>query len=112
MLSPHRGLSSWSLLEGDEHWGARSHYISGEIAALLVAEVSLDNTFVDVLVDDGYFAHHDVREAEVIVGTGDPRVPITLLPSECKVRVGGQEFGIEDRSKAEGVLAPGVGEGL
>lgn len=101
---PHKGLSSWSFLEGDQRSGARTYFLDRSVGALFVAKVPIDDTFIDVFVDDAYFATHGLREAEIIVGTGDPRLEISAELARCRIQVGGQEFCMEQAKLARDAL--------
>ena len=101
---PHKGLSSWSFLEGDRDSGARTYFLDCSIGTLFVAEVPMDDTFLDVFVDDAYFARHGLREAELVIGTGDPRLEIRADLSRCRVQVDGQEFGLDGAEFAKDAL--------
>lgn len=101
---PHVGLSSWSFLEGDSNSGARHHLKGGQPGSLLVAEVSLEETFLDVFVDDAYFAHHGLREAEIIVGNGSPDMEISAMSNRCRILVNRQEYGPETAMEAREAL--------
>jgi hypothetical protein len=109
MRIPQSGLSSWSLLEGDDaRNGARHHFLKHSDSVLLKVRVPLERTFLDVLVDDGFFAHKLAREAEVIVGDGDVNLQIQGIPREFRVRLGSQEYGIERLEEAkEAMKEPG-----
>jgi hypothetical protein len=101
---PHKGLSSWSFIEGDKKSGARTYFLDRSVGTLFIAEVPMDDTFIDVFVDDAYFAHHGLHEAEIIVGTGDPRLGISAELARCRVQVGGQEFGVEQAELSRDAL--------
>jgi hypothetical protein len=101
---PHKGLSSWSFLEGDKNSGARTYFLDRKVGTLFVADVPMDDTFLDVFVDDAYFARHGLREAEIIVGTGDPNLLIQAGLTSCRVQVNGQEFGPKKADLARSAL--------
>ena len=100
----HRGLSAWSLLEGHAATGARTHLATNARGALAPATVPLEDTFLDVLVDDGYFARRGIEEAEVVVGIGDPALDIVCDALAARVKVAGVEYGPERASEAGAAL--------
>lgn len=97
---PHAGLSSWSLLEGDERSGAVTHLHQHPNGVIVVADVPIEDTFMDVLVDDGYFARHGIRECEIIVGTGDQDLEVLGYPKRCVVRIEGVDYRYSERDDA------------
>lgn len=97
---PHAGLSSWSLLEGDARSGALTHLEPQRNGVLLAAQVPVENTFMDVLVDDGFFARYGIRECEVIVGIGDPSLEVLGYVHRCRVRLEGVNYRYRDRRRA------------
>lgn len=109
---PHVGLSSWSLLEGDKRSGAMTHLEKHRNGVVIVVDVPIEDTFADVLVDDGYFARYGMRECEIIVGTGNPTLEILGYPKRCLVRVEGVDYRYGQRDDAVrharriGLLAP------
>ena len=98
---PHRGLSSWSLLQS----GAM-HYCkaAGRVGALIVTEISFEKTLLDVLVDNGYFAHHGLKEAEIVIGTGGPSMEISAIADRCKILVDRREYDCTQAKQADQAL--------
>lgn len=88
----HSGLSSWSLLES----GARHYFDAHRWGVLAKTTVPFENTLLDVLVDNGYFARHGCREAEVVIGTGSAEDRIVAPAEDVRVRVDDQEFGFQE----------------
>jgi hypothetical protein len=97
---PHLGLSSWSLLER----GARHYFDQYRYGVLVQITVSISNTLMDILVDDGYFARHGCKEAELVVGTGNASDVLDANLADVRVRIAGQEYGYQERASAEASL--------
>lgn len=86
-------LASWSLSQP----AARRFMRRGPHAVLYQAQVHFDDTFADLLVDDGGFLVPYQNQWEVLAGPPDEGLPLFAQRGWTRVRLNGREYRYEER---------------